>query len=96
MMYPFMKLEDTTEIVHSEWLRDERVKVYIEKPIDGGFKSATCYLPGYEWEAIDGFTAAEVDEFHEIIESTAHLIIRFAKGGGISNDYRYKSHNIHS
>ena len=46
MMYPFMTLEDNTEIVHSELLQDGKsVKVYIEKPIDGGFCSAECYLP---------------------------------------------------
>ena len=32
MMYPFMTLEDGTEIVHSEQLDDGRVKVYIETP----------------------------------------------------------------
>ena len=30
MMYPFMTLNDETEIVHSEMKRDGRVKVYIE------------------------------------------------------------------
>lgn len=32
MMYPFMTLNDETEIVHSHYMEDERVKVYIEKP----------------------------------------------------------------
>lgn len=32
MMYPFMTLEDETEIVHSDMQDDGRVKVYIEKP----------------------------------------------------------------
>lgn len=30
MMYPFMTLNDETEIVNSEMKRDGRVKVYIE------------------------------------------------------------------
>jgi hypothetical protein len=38
-MYPFMQLEDNTEIVHSEILDDENVKVYIEEPIYGGFNT---------------------------------------------------------
>ena len=29
MMYPFMTLDDNTEVVHSEMLPDHRVKVYI-------------------------------------------------------------------
>ena len=85
MMYPFMKLEDNTEIVHSEWLEDEKVKVYIEQPIEGGFKSATCYLPGYKWDEVEKFTEAEISRYQEILESTAHLIIRFAQGGGFEN-----------
>ena len=32
MMYPFMTLEDDTEITHSEMKPDGKVKVYIETP----------------------------------------------------------------
>jgi len=85
MMYPFIKLEDNTEIVHSEILNGERVKVYIEKPVDGGFHSAVCYLPSYEWSGIEGFTKHDIDRYQEIIESTAHLIIRFARDGGFDS-----------
>jgi len=85
MMYPFIQLDDNTEIVHSEILENERVKVYIEKPIEGGFKSAICYLPEYTWEEIIGFTEDEVSNYHKILESTAHLIIRFASEGGFDN-----------
>lgn len=48
MIYPFMTLEGDKEIVHSEVLDidgEENVKVYIEKPVSGGFLSAECYLP---------------------------------------------------
>ena len=85
MMYPFLKLEDNTEIVHSELLEDEKVKVYIEKPILGGFYSATCYLPEYQWNEINGFIDEDINKFQEILESTAHLIIRFAQEGGFNN-----------
>ena len=82
MMYQFMQLEDETEIVHSDIIKcgdGEMVKVFIEKPIYGGFKSAVCYLPQYKWESIEGFNSDEIERFQEILESTAHLIIRFAK-----------------
>ena len=85
MMYPFIQLEDKTEIVHSEFLIDDKVKVYIEKPVFNGFHSAVCYLPMYTWEEIDGFKNSEIDKFQEILESTAHLIIRFAKEGGFES-----------
>lgn len=88
MMYPFMTLEDDTEIVHSEILEDngkENVKVYIEKPVEGGFLSAECYLPEYQWKNIDGFSEEEIKKFQEFLESTAHIIIRLAKEGGFDN-----------
>ena len=85
MMYPFMQLEDDTQIVHSEILEQEKVKVYIERPIEGGFQSAACYLPGYDWQEIVGFNDEDIERFQEIIESTAHLIIKFAKNGGFDN-----------
>lgn len=51
MMYPFLTLDDGTEIVHSEMLPEGRVKVYMERPDEElGFLHATCFLPGYEWE----------------------------------------------
>lgn len=88
MMYPFMTLEDDTEIVHSEILEDsgkETVKVYIEKPVEGVFFSAECYLPEYQWKNIDGFSEEEIKKFQEFLESTAHIIIRLAKEGGFDN-----------
>lgn len=45
MMYPFMTLNDNTEIVHSESIEKdgkEQVEVRIEKPVYGWLHSATC------------------------------------------------------
>lgn len=36
MMYPFITLDDETEIVHSEMHEDGTVRVYMEKPVEGG------------------------------------------------------------
>ena len=77
MLYPFMTLADETEIVHSESMpKDgkECVKVCIEKPIDGGFKSATCWLPDYRWENVSGYTPDEVDKLQNLIQSHAATI----------------------
>ena len=79
MMYPFLTLDDNTEIVHSDMLTDGKVKVYIEKPDEKDcFHHATCYLPDYEWVDISGFTSTEIERYKEIIESTAHLIMEFS------------------
>ena len=86
MMYPFLTLDDGTEIVHSEILPDHRVKVYMEKPdATDGFHHAACYLPDYQWEDIEGLSEAELRRCQEVIESTAHLIMRFAANGGFEN-----------
>lgn len=86
MMYPFMTLDDNTEIVHSEKKDNGEVKVYIEKPDEKDcFHHATCWLPGYRWEDISGFNDAEIARFDDIIRSTAHLIIRFSQEGGFEN-----------
>ena len=84
MMYPFMTLDDGTEIIHSETLQDGQVKVYIEKPDEKDcFHHATCYLPAYRWEDIYGFSEKEMDKYRDVVESTAHLILRFAEEGGV-------------
>ena len=88
MMYPFMTLNDKTEIVHSEAYDEngvETVKVYFEKPVYGGFHSAECYLPSYEWKNIDGFSDEEIQELQEFLESGAHIIIELARKGGFDN-----------
>ena len=70
MMYPFMTLNDDTEITHSEMKADGKVKVYIETPDEfGGFHNATCWLP----------------DFKQLIRNNAHLIIEFSQEGGILN-----------
>lgn len=86
MMYPFLTLDDNTEIVYSEMRSDGTVKVYIEKPdAKDCFHHATCYLPDYKWEDIFGFSQEEIDKYQEIIESTAHLIMQFSQEGGFDN-----------
>lgn len=86
MMYPFLTLDDDTEIVHSEMYPDGRVKVYIEKPDEQDcFHHAICYLPDYKWDDIYGFTESEIARYLEIIESTAHLILRFSQEGGFDS-----------
>ena len=78
MMYPFMTLNDDTEITHSEMKPDGKVKVYIETPDEKYcFKHATCWLPDYTWE--------EMDKLNEIVHSMAHLIMEFSQEGGFDN-----------
>lgn len=87
MMYPFMTLNDKTEIVHSESKMidgRETVKVVVEKPVWGGFHSATCWLPDYRWEDIQGFSQEEISSYQELLESVAHVIFELARDGGFN------------
>jgi hypothetical protein len=86
MMYPFLTLDDNTEIVHSELLKDGSVKVYMETPDEKlCFKHATCYLPSYRREDVFGYSSEEIAKLEEVIRSTAHLIMQFAQEGGFEN-----------
>lgn len=84
MMYPYMTLNDDTEITHSEMLEDGRVKVYIETPdLKDGFHNAICYLPDYTWQDICGYSEEEMNYFRVFIKENAHLIMEFSQEGGI-------------
>lgn len=86
MMYPFMTLDDDTEITHSELLQDGSVKVYIETPDDeGSFHDATCFLPTHRWAEVHGYSEAELEQFKQLIRNNAHLIMEFAQKGGVLN-----------
>ncbi len=88
MLYPFMTLADQTEIVHSESMDTdgkECVKVCIEKPIDGGFKSATCWLPDYRWENVSGYSPEELEKLQELVQSLAATIYELAREGGFEH-----------
>ena len=83
MMYPFMTLDDGTEIVHSDMQPNGSVKVYLEKPdAKDCFHHATCYLPDYKWKDISGFSPQEIERYQEVIESTGDLILQFSQDGG--------------
>lgn len=80
MMYPFLTLDDNTEIVHSDMTEEGKVKVYIETPDETyGFRHATCWLPEYVWEDVYQYSKEDLEKLEEIIRSTAHLIMDKSK-----------------
>lgn len=84
MMYPYMTLNDDTEITHSEMQPDGRVKVYIETPDErDGFHNAVCWLPEYKWENITGYNDEEMQFFKQLIRNNAHAIMDFSNDGGV-------------
>lgn len=85
MMYEYLTLSDNTSIAHSEMKDDGTVKVYIEKPVEGGFSHITCMLPKYEWKDCEGFDNEEITILKKFVEDNAHLIIEFSQQGGFEN-----------
>lgn len=69
MMFPFLTLEDNTEIVHSEMLPNGTVKLCVEKPVIGGFHNAWCIFPEYRWEEVCGFSSEEIKGYERIIKA---------------------------
>lgn len=86
MMYPYLTLEDETEIVHSQIIKEneiEKVEVHFERPTENGFDSARCILPEYKWIFNEGYSNEEIEFFEELLRNNAHLIYKYAKNGGI-------------
>ncbi len=87
MMYPYMTLEDGTEVVHSELIESgdrPKVLVHFERPNENGFDSARCELPSYTWTNWEGhFSDKEISSFETFLQNNAHLLFRYAASGGV-------------
>ena len=87
MLYPFMTLNDGTEIVYSSPIQNgnqEQVKVQIETPVENGFKSATCILPGYLWTN-NGYSEMEMASLKELADMVAGTFNGFTVTGAKSS-----------
>ena len=65
-MYPFMTLNDDTEITHSEMKPDGKVKVYIETPDEKDHIEYYRLLDEYGKELIDTITISEVNRSKDL------------------------------
>ena len=86
MMYPYLTLDDETEIVHSQIIEEDgiqRIEVHFERPTEDGFCTARCVLPEYKWIKIEGYSQEEIEMFEKLLQSNAHLIYKYAKMGGV-------------
>lgn len=61
----------------------KKIKVYIEQPIESGFCNATCILPEYKWQNINGFTQEQIADFQDMLEKGSHIIY---KKSGLQNN----------
>ena len=80
MMYPFMTLNDDTEITHSEMKPDGRVKVYIETPdAKDGFHNAVCWLPQYQWKKIRGYSKVKMMKINKLVRKNMRQILSLSR-----------------
>lgn len=80
-----MTLNDETEITYSDiCVIDgiECVKVFVERPTDGGFDHIECTLPRFDSWKCTGFSKEDEDHIRDIITKGAHLFFKYAKAGG--------------
>lgn len=61
-----------------------------------GFHNATCYLPEYLWEDVNGYSVAGMDYFKEFVRNNAHLMLEFSKEGGILNASNFQDRLIYN
>ena len=79
MEYPFITLDNGTQISHSEMLADRSVLVYIRKD---AFHRAVLVLPAQEWREVTGFTEDELEHIKRVILKMTPLILEFSQKGG--------------
>lgn len=81
MLYPYMKLADETEVVHSHLIKQdgtEKVIVHFERPTENGFDSARCELPDFRWVLQNGYSDAEISDFEELLRKNTLQIWEYA------------------
>lgn len=87
MMYPYMTLEDGTEVICSQIIPQENIDtvlVHFERPTAEGFDSARCKLPSYEWASWEGtFSDDELRGFEDYLRNNERLIYRHAASKGV-------------
>jgi len=85
MLYPYIKLGNGTEILHTEIYEKngvETVEVHFERPIESGFVTARFVLPTYELIVRDNLSEEELKFFKEFLDHNIHLIYEYARVGG--------------
>lgn len=79
MYWSYMTLRDDTEVTFSETGGDGSVGVWIETPIETGFKSAHCLIPSFEWDVVDGYSDDELLWFESFLRNNAPLIMEMSR-----------------
>ena len=85
MKHSYVVFPDETEVTYSDMDSKVIVRIRIETPTDGGFKSYSCILPSYEVMESTGYSEPELKKLEEFLYNNAHLILEYAAAGGFEN-----------
>ena len=61
----------------------EYIRIYFEKPVEGGFKFLESTLPALDVVESEGFTKQEIKELLEYASRNAFIVWELAREGGV-------------
>ena len=83
-------LPDETIVMYSQRKENGTMIVHFERPVDDGFDSARCELPGLQWLCRKGYVGTEIQAFETMLcrEGQVLLTLGQALGGTKSQEAR--------
>lgn len=83
MLKLYRILPDETIVMYSQRKENGTMIVHFERPVDDGFDSARCELPGLQWLCRKGYAGTEIQAFETMLcrEGQALLTLGQALGG---------------
>ena len=86
MFYPYCTIGNDIEITHTPLNEVGQTIVHIEIPDEKyGFRTMNCTVPTYKVDGVVGMQETEVAQYVEFCKKNAHLLLKYAKTGGIAN-----------
>ena len=86
MVYPYITLGERLKISHSELLKNNTIRVFVEEEDDSlGIKEAEYIIPGLKLKNRVGFSDDELMSITQIVKYNSSLIYTVARQGGIAN-----------
>lgn len=86
MFYHYCTIGEDIEVTHTPLNSKGQTLVHIEVPdAKYCFKTMDCLIPTYRVTNIVGMTDEEVAFYLDFCKHNAHLLLKFAKEGGVEN-----------
>lgn len=86
MLMPYCTIGNDVEVTHTPLDATGHTLVHIEVPDEVYcFKVMECLIPSYKVSGVVGMTDAEINYYVDFCKHNAHLLLKYAKEGGIAN-----------